>query len=376
MVLDPYEEVRSLIYEGCLYNHVVIKEHDFFLKLRNPSNQDLDWSYEFSPTKMWKKEIALLGKSIHSINGQMVSKDQTFNLINYLSSLNIQTTNRLSMLVYRLMLQAKKAHSYLESYCYESESRNLWDLWLANQKFGFSPIDNQTKLSELQNSWVNWNLVEDERKKTRLQWDQALLITSSMNHKGAKDIGGKWEANDKREEDYREKVKENARSGRLDKENIKQLRNKLDTFDDLKEEMRKWVAGEEDDHDRIVREYKESMYQKIEENKSRAEQVRRNNEERLKDLSNLNSPSFRSNPVVALTDEEVKKMISIPKKYKYTNDHEEKFEHVKERYITAKQTSGHLKIDSEGELVDTKKKSEKQTLMDELKKRPTVLGGR
>jgi hypothetical protein len=68
-------------------------------------------------------------------------------------------------------------------------------------------------------------------------------------------------------------------------------------------------------------------------------------------------------------------MVSSTKKYKISDDHEEKFEHVKDRYITAHQTSGHLKIDEDGNIVDTKK-SEKQSLMSQLKKRPTVLGDR
>lgn len=373
---EPYKEIRHLIYDGFLHNHIIIEEHDFFLKLKNPSNVDLDWISEYSPTLMWKKEIALLSRSVHSINGRSFNDEDTFNLIKLLSTFNTQTINRISSIVYRLMETAKDAHQYLEAYCYEDESRSLWGMWMANQKFGYSPIRNQTMLNELQTSWVNWNLAEDDRKSTRLDWDQALLITSSMNHKGAKEIGSKWESNDTKEEEYRAEIRKKAREGTLNNKSVSKLRNNLDNFDDLKEEMRKWVAGEEDDHDKIVREYKESMYRKIEETKERAEEIRRNNEERRKDLSIFNDPSYKSSPVVALSDEEVKKMVSSAKKYKISDDHEEKFEHVKDRYITARQTSGHLKIDEGGNIVDTKNKSEKQSLMDELKKRPTVLGDR
>ena len=372
---DPYQEIRHLIYDGFLQNHIIISEGDFFLKLRNPSNEDLDWVSEYSPTLMWKKEIALVGRSIHSVNGRKIDRENIFDLIRFFSTFNTQTISRISSITYRLMESAKNAHRYLEAYCYEDESRSLWNMWMANQKFGYSPIINQTKLNELQTSWVNWNLAEDDRKSSRRDLDQSLLITSSMNHKGAKEISSKWEATDKREEEYRQNIKKSAKEGHLNKESVSKLRNNLDTFDDLKEEMRKWVAGEEDDHDRIVREYKESMYRKIEDSKLRAENIRRDNEERRKDLSIFNDPSYRSSPVVALSDEEVKKMVSSTKKYKISDDHEEKFEHVKDRYITAHQTSGHLKIDEDGNIVDTKK-SEKQSLMSQLKKRPTVLGDR
>ena len=368
---DPYENIRSLIYEGSLYNHIIIEEKDFFLKLKNPTNQDLDWVSEFSPTQMWKKEIGLLAKSIDSVNGRMISQNCFFDLVGLFCTLNSASINRLTSLVYRMMDKAKEAHEYLEAYCYESESRVLWNMWTANKNFGYSPVSNQTKLNEIQTSWVNWNLAEDVRNSTRLQWDQALLITSSMNHKGAKEIGAKWESNDKKEEEYREEIKKKAKEGTLNSENIKNLRGKLDTFDDLKEEMRKWVAGEEDEHDRIVREYKESMYKKIEDGKKRAEKIRRENRERIQDLSNLNTSNYRNNPIVALTDEEVKKMVGQPKKFKINDEHEERFEHVKERYITARESSGSLQIDSEGKLVDVKK--QKRNLMSDLKNRKTVL---
>lgn len=62
------------------------------------------------------------------------------------------------------------------------------------------------------------------------------------------------------------------------------------------------------------------------------------------------------------------------KKYKQTNEHQEKFEHVKERYIMAQETSGNLKLDENGRLVSNK--PNKPSLMSEVANRvPTLEEG-
>ena len=51
---------------------------------------------------------------------------------------------------------------------------------------------------DIQSHWVVWNQIEDERKRVRVDWEQALLVTSSMNSKGAKSIRENWEVEDKK----------------------------------------------------------------------------------------------------------------------------------------------------------------------------------
>ena len=159
--------------------------------------------------------------------------------------------------------------------------------------------------------------------------EQALLITSAFNAKGAKSIRSGWESDEAEESQYREAIMKDARKGLVNNTvDQRRERGRLNNFDDLKEQMRKWVAGEEDEHDRIVREYKQSMYRKIELEKERAQQARDRNKRMVEDLNSLKNISSINAPVTAISDEEVRRMSSV-KKYKQSNEHQEKLSTLK-----------------------------------------------
>lgn len=360
---EHYEGLRGLITEGNLYRQVIFPSSDICLKLKNPSYADLDWTYEYSPTKHWKRELGFLAKSIYSINGRVVQTDEDslYWVASFFEEASPQLCSRLLIYSVALLEKARRSHSFLEAFCYEPESRNLWKNWRTRSDFG--------ELNPSQTSWVSWNQAEDERIAVRSDWEQALLVTSAFNHKGAQEIRKSWQDEDKANDSYRQQVMTLARQGKTEYDvERKKLRDKLDSFDDLVEEMRRWVAGEEDEHDRIVREYKASMYQKIEDDKRRAEEIREQNRRRVMDLNEIRSSA---SPVRAYTDDEIKSLSPQTKAFKETNEHLEKFEHVKDRYITARETSGNLKIDEEGNLISNK--PQKPSLMDELKNRtPTI----
>lgn len=358
-----YESLAELITKGALYRQVVFPKYDLCLKIKNPTYEDLDWTYEYSPTQAWKREIAFLSRTVHSINGRLVQTDEdsTYWLTEYFFSLSPALLSRLLSYATVLMDTSRRSHSFLEPFCYESESRHLWKIWKTTR--------HKDTLHPIQASWVSWNQAEDERLSVRTEWEQALLVTSAFNHKGAQEVRKNWQSEDKANEEYRTKVMTLARKGISNYESEREkLRNNLDTYDDLVEEMKRWVAGEEDNHDRIVREYKESMYRKIEDDKRRVEEMREQNARRQMDINEIRASA---SPVRAYTDEEIKSLSPQTKLVKETNEHLERFEHVKDRYITARETSGHLKVDENGNLISDK--PQKPSLMDQLKNRtPTI----
>ena len=142
------------------------------------------------------------------------------------------------------------------------------------------------RLNDFQTNWVAWNQLEDDKMSTKTEWEQALLITSAFNAKGAKSIRSGWESDEQEEKQYRTSLMEDARKGIVGTVEQRKKQASRNNFDDLKEQMRKWVAGEEDEHDRIVREYKQSMYRKIELEK-RAQQARERNRRMVEDLNSL-----------------------------------------------------------------------------------------
>ena len=361
---DYYASVRSLIVDGGIFRSFTSKEHNLHLKLRNPTQKDLDWVFECSPFDIKRREIALLSKCIYSINGRVLKGEEILEeLLCLVSCISIPVGRRLLICLSTLIEESQDAFDYLEAFSYEDESRSVWLSWQAKSSLGINFFDD---LSNIQSHWVVWNQIEDERNKVRVEWEQALLVTSSMNSKGAKNIREGWEVEDKKTESYREELKKSARSGKMDKAEIRRIKNKKNNFQDLQEEYKRWLSGEEDQHDRIVRDYKESMYRKIEDDKRRAEEARERNRRRREDIHTLRNSSSISTPVTALTDEEVARLSSA-KKYKETNEHEERFEHVKERYILAQEVSPNVSIDEDGNIVS--KVPKKKSLMEQISNR-------
>tara|TARA_B100000927_G_scaffold270435_1_gene246582 strand:+ start:1017 stop:2129 length:1113 start_codon:yes stop_codon:yes gene_type:complete len=367
---DYYAEVRSLISEGVLYRSFTSRPSNLHIKLRNPEPRDIDWAFEHSPYVSQERETALLSRCIHSINGRVFDRMgySVYSILEEVSELSIPVHRRLLITLNSLIAESQRAYEYLEAYSYESESRSLWMSWKAKSAFT-APADKE--LNSVQLNWIIWNQMEDERKKIRTEWEQALLVTSAMNSKGAKEIRGSWENEDKRIEEYRENLMEQAREGNIDPVSLRQERKKKDSFEDLKEEMKRWVSGEEDEHDRIVREYKNSMYKKIEDEKRRVAEARERNIKRMEDISALRNSSSISSPIMGLTDEEVSRIASTTKTYRSYDEHAEKFEHVKERYITAREVSPNVSVDGEGNLVSSV--PQKTSLMDQISNRTPKL---
>lgn len=368
--MDYYRGVRSLIMEGGIFRKVSLRGKNYQLKLKNPRLSELDWIFEYSPEDVYLRECAFISVCLYSVNGDRVKAkhrgDIALHIFENFASVLVR---RLSIYCSVLLSDAREAHKFLEAFSYEYESRALWKTWRANAELGFKAVEQDT-LNDTQLSWVSINQMEDEKNKHRVMWEQALLVASSMNPKGAQEVRKTWDKNDSHDEEYREKVKELARKGVVDTRSEREaLQRKKDNYDDLREEMKRWVAGEEDEHDRIVREYKEFMYQQIEDENNRLSEMQERAEQYRKGVHDLhdirNNQALTSTPVRAYSDEEINSLSSV-RVYKESNEHQEKYEHVKQRYIMAKETSGNLKLDN-GQIVPHSEPSE--SLMDQISKR-------
>lgn len=363
--MDYYEDIREFIIKGGIHKQIYLPEVNFLVRLRNPSSEALGWMFEYSPSVSQKRDCALLASSIVSVNGTPLRQEDWSDLASHFyKKMPAISVRHLFYSVVSLLGRAKRAHEYLEPFCYEDESRSLWRRWNADRSFGYSPVSFQTRLNEAQTSWVVWNQVEDERMETKTRWEQALLVASAFNGKSAKELSNRWNGEDSREKDYRERIKSLAREGKISTADTKAMRAKVETFDDLREEMKRWMAGEEDEHDRIVREHKDYMYAKIEEDRVRAEEASERNRQRLEDLSVLNAGA----PIRAFSDEEIARLNLAPKRAKTSSEYEERFDHVKKRYIYAQETSGSLVVDDEGQIV-SELPPPKKSLMEQLEGR-------
>jgi len=125
-----------------------------------------------------------------------------------------------------------------------------------------------------------------------------------MNPKGVEKVRQKWEESEKKEREYREKVREACRKGDTltDKARDK-IRNEK-SVEDLQKEYHAWVAGEEDEHDRLVNQYKNWVQGQIQQ-RGNAERLAQHNAQKDELLQALQASSSMSSPIRTLSDDEV-----------------------------------------------------------------------
>lgn len=361
---DPYISIKKQLAHG--YYPLIIKTRNLALELSSPSSDDLDQASLLSYSTPELYDLYLISIAIVSVNGRKILGDID-SVLAEISHISTSMRRRLFTYILYLMDESRKAYDLLEAFCYEDESRLLWRSWKANRDFGLSPVKSQSKLTALQSNWIVWNTAEDERLQDRLEWDRYLFSASAMNSSVNK-IRNKWDSSEKDEEQRREEVRQAAREGDFEALKEKGGRNKtssrVKTEDDLREEMRKWVAGEEDEHDRIIREYKDSMRRNIQESEDRARRMSEEARQRRMEMSDI-----QSTPIVALTDEQVKRL-SGSRKTIDTSEREERNSHVISKYIINEESKGNLSIGEDGSIVS---KDKKRNLMSDLSRRSPLL---
>jgi len=301
---DCFQHIREIIEIGHLTKS--FKLNDVSIKIKNPNLQLIDWSEEFS-SNLIEKKLILLCRCIISISG-IDTRNLHFELYeSFINSHSFSILDKLRVYADHTMYIATKANKYLEAFCYTDESRYIWKAWKARSLFTSYKLED---INNLQLSWVIWNEAEDERLESDRDWEKAFFIASASNAKGVESVQKKWKAKDKSEMDRREEVIEMAKKGALEdpskKKYVQQKNyNRSKSEEELKEEMRKWVAGEEDEHDRAVREHKEEVQNTINEMKRQAEEMKKRNREKRSELENV----VTGMSLIGLTEEQIRSRV-------------------------------------------------------------------
>jgi len=162
-------------------------------------------------------------------------------------------------------------------YVYEVNSRDLWRTYGARPwEVGGVPGSQSAAGNPVQNWWTAFNEVEDIREDYARHWRGYKLITSATSPKGIKRINESDERSEKNEERRRQDALHRYywyRAGVLPlEEYVKamdqnlggQYAFRLKSVDELDDDYRRWVKGEEDDHDRIIREFKQREMARVE----------------------------------------------------------------------------------------------------------------
>jgi len=261
-----------------------LSEGDFFL-VQQRAAYGSDQEYQ-----RW-----MLAASTWLVEGQILLADPNAALICYKAYQSLRTPqlDRLFFVLSTLLTRQSDSLDRLEAFFHEPISRNLW-----RQTGGQYPSNhynglpsNNLGMNLVQKLWLAHNRMEDLRERVEQDWAHAKLVASAMSPKGIEQLNAKEtalkEADKTRKQDlldqtYYKWLGYLRDDGTTPYSQTPTFRH-ASTPDELADEMRRWVAGEKDYHDKVVDDYKQSVLEayerELEERRRRVEEVQQNLEE-------------------------------------------------------------------------------------------------
>lgn len=359
-----YEDVREFLDPGFLTNTFVFGDTRISLRSMFPRDQFL---LQHQVATNWDWRVWLVATSIWMVNGIYVMGDVDIlpDLVDFLNRTNATTINILFHCALGFFNRFKRAARFLEPYLYEEESRKVWH---TNGRGSFSgsvasglPGVESLGRNVIQSGWAGWNVTEDERHQADYQWS---LVKTSLGPHAPKAVH-KLDSSDRsrklNETDHRNSVIEKYwliytgvlnEDGKSVSGEPRQEIIRARTPDELSEEMRRWVTGEEDSHDKVVSGYKRRIREQfVAEQKAREEAIRQAQEEtkKLEESLGVKAPS-----VVGYTPDQIQEIIARrgPPGVR-TIVESDKAKTIYERYIQSDPSAGNLVV-RQGQVVDLK----------------------
>lgn len=286
-----YDDVRALVTPGFLAHSIDVNGVSFSLRSLGLGDffmlrHRVGHKFEEDRWEAW-----MIASSVWMIDGQTVFGDEqalhrVYEMCRKLPRSARQVLFSVSMsLVHRL----DKAVNLTEAYLYESESRYLWkaegEKAVYHSWFG---VRTGIALNPVQKLWLYYNRMEDEREAYNVSWTMAKFMIGPHAPKSINKLNQK----DKKDEDNlavkRKEIQDKGYyrylgvlrdSKELEKDKTYQEFHVARSVEELQDQMRAWVSGDKDDHDRVVDAIKakirhERESQKAEEDRQRAELAR------------------------------------------------------------------------------------------------------
>lgn len=355
-----YEDVRSLIVPGFLAHPVTVGDARFVLR----SIDRADWSLlEFRTKGLSEKEWRTwcVVSSIWMVNGSILDEDEdaTYRLFESFVELPRAVIDTLYSVLNGLMRRVLAASEVVEAFLYESESRSLWRTQgtpLLERRRGHGP---QRFYNPVFSLWIYYNQMEDQRESEEQAWIMTKFAVGPHAPKSIKKLNAqdkKREGDIKRRREstqdrvYYEFIGLVAKKGEEEKASQRKFQEVImaETEEELRESMRRWVAGEKDHHDGVVDNVKAKIKYEVE---SRREEARKR---RAALDAALEEEGFTPSKPMLLAGEAGRQFLErmkarVPGAKTVVDDHTHNSAYQK--YIEHNPEVGDLHVDDEGNIV-------------------------
>lgn len=357
-----YADLQHLLIPGFLSTSVELEGHRF--ALRSLSQGDLNFLRQCVRDKDPAWRFHLVAHSLWMVDGISLLDAKGFAhkvALDHILRASRTLVRAMVGTAYGFYTRMQEAHQFLEAYLYEDESRRLWR-GLGNGQYPLhtkSSIPGVEKLglNPVQSSWVSWNRVEDDREVQDYTWSNTKVLVSLQSYKGYEKLQSRDQSREQNEEGRRQSVKDKARQRFLygpgaPTETYKGTSvQKSQTNDELEGEMRRWVAGDLDDHDQIVEAYKNRIRDvQLERERQKESFLEELRTKRLQEEHDLGVPTPR---LRAVTSEEMAEMrAGLPSTGAKFIMEADPVSRTFNRYLRPTVQSGNLSVDQEGRIVE------------------------
>lgn len=272
-----YKDVEELITTGFLTQKLYVKDHTLNLRSLNRTDQILLYE-RINFKRKNDPKIWTVANSIWMMNGDMhLTNDlkPVFDQVKKLPQALLDYLYDQTRILYARTTQAMKR---AEAFCYEARSRSLWEGIKGQSIDKLTPFN--LPINPIQHFWISLNSNEDLRLEDERQWSGFKLVASALDSKGVRKLDNKDKHRREREEERRQFIQDQTFYAAF---GIDLKEQKIEGYlapksdDDLAEEYERWLKGDQDEHDKIVEEYKNSIKQahvrRVEEARERMEQM-------------------------------------------------------------------------------------------------------
>lgn len=304
---DVYADVEELLYPGYITETVVCE--GITVSFRSAYSSDLQLLRVRSPSchtvHDWK--VLAVAHAAWEVDGHVVQAGDTATrrrLEDLFRNVTAPVLDFLYAAVITIRTRVTDAASLFEAYCYELQSRSNWRMFGRRCPSVQSPAWVAAAGSNsLQRLWVSYNLYEDDRIRWENDWYAATTVAATMAPKWVKEIrteeSNRWKAEVERREAAMRKARKLETTSEESEQGRRIVRHR--TNEDLIEQMKRWQRGELDDHDQIVRDYKDNI-------RRRHEAERIAHERRMEALEAAKDAVPGADSVVGYTPEQLSEM--------------------------------------------------------------------
>ena len=380
-----YDDLVSLLVRGFLSHRITVgssvvclrglnEVDSFYISNCAEEENDRDWMQWSVARSIWMMNgLNLLGE-----------KNSAYMVYSHIKNLRLPLLTTVFHQVLDLSKKTGKQNAAIESYMLEDHSRALWlqckSLSIPSERYNGIVGCESLGMNVAQKLWSSFNQVEDIRLEERRRWSHIKFLASANAPKGIEKLNRKEESAEKQEDARRQRIRDEfyyTTKGILSDENKEDaLAGKIirsaSTPDELEDEMKRWVSGEFDEHDKIVQAYKNRIKEThVAELKARQErllQIQKELEE-----SGDDKEAVTITPLIGYTADQLRELLSSKgsrvKKVIEMSPHEGLYN----RHVEEVASAGKLKVSKEGRIV-VRGDPNTDTLMEDIASR-SVTGG-